>query len=168
MAEHSQPGPENIDIIKEILEHWQERLYAYCMAMLHHEHDATDVCQEVLVRVCQHAHKFDRDRSLGPWLFTIARNLCLDLLRKRREIQLNDIPEPASENKTAPPIERYEEFQKIQRIIDGLNEPYRSLLILKFNQGLSNREVAQVLDIPYSHFRVYLSRALEQVRRRVL
>src|SRR5581483_3506794 len=64
----------------------QGPLYNFCLRMLGQTEDAADVAQETFVQLYSHLHRLDEREPLAPWLFRVARNRCIDVIRRRRTI----------------------------------------------------------------------------------
>ena len=144
-------------------------VHALCRRFLGNDAEAEDACQEVFMRLVQGIRSYERQGRFAPWLFKLAANVCRNHQRssgrrRQREIQaaapVEAAPNPAIE------AEERDTVVRLRAIIDSLPEQHAVPLWLKFQQGLDNDEIAQVLDIPASSVRVLLFRALSQVRER--
>jgi len=139
--------------------------------------DAAEVAQETFIRVLRSLHTYDPDRPLKSWLFKIASNLALDLIRrrKRRPLALEDLSDedgPALEAVDTGPapdeglrVEWAEE--RFQTLVGELPEHYRAILHLRYREALSYEEIAETLDIPLGTVKVRLHRAHENLRRKL-
>ena len=112
---------------------------------------------------------YERNGRFAPWLFRLAANVCRNHLRssgrrRQREVVTASEGEPVAN--PAQEAERRETVLRLRDIIDTLPENYSVPLWLKFQQGFSNEEIAQVLDVPPDSVRVVLFRALTMVRDR--
>jgi RNA polymerase sigma-70 factor (ECF subfamily) len=143
--------------------------------MLGNHQDALDAMQDTFMRFHETLEKgiFDQDRSAGPWLLTLARNISLDHYRGRQRLQ-NKIERlklrllPTREPTSAEDIiDRMDEVEHVKSIIHQLKEPYRSVLIFKFLKELSDEEIARITGIRPQSVRVYLFRALDKVRKMI-
>ena len=72
-------------------------VYSFTHRYIRDDADAQDVTQEVFVRVWQHLRKFDQSQSFRPWLYTIAKNVCLDFLRKKVHVPFSHFEADALE-----------------------------------------------------------------------
>jgi RNA polymerase sigma-70 factor (ECF subfamily) len=119
------------------------------------------------MRLIQGIGSYERQGRFAPWLFKLAANVCRNHQRssgrrRQRETQASASSETATN--PAHEAEERDSMLRLRRIIDSLPEQHSVPLWLKFQQGLDNDEIAQVLDIPASSVRVVLFRALTQVR----
>ena len=120
------------------------------------------------MRLIQGIESYERQGRFAPWLFKLAANVCRNHQRstgrrRQREI-LAGTPESAAN--PAHEAEERDTVDRLRHIIDSLPEQHSVPLWLKYQQGLDNDEIAQVLDIPPSSVRVVLFRALVQLRER--
>jgi RNA polymerase sigma-70 factor, ECF subfamily len=122
--------------------------------------DAEDIAQETFLRAWKNLKKFDTSKNLKTWLFTIAKNASLDLLKKKRPLAFSKMTETESELESflAPYIATGEVPEIIvdQRFLKGdmdlalakLPPAYRAVLALRYNEHLKFREIAEVLREP--------------------
>lgn len=144
---------------------YQHILYNYVRYMLHHQQDAEDLVQEVFFRAYMALYTFSRaqwdELDLRPWLFTIARNLCLNHLNRVRSHQskLISIDQPQGveavermEFKHHPSpegeMEDRETLEEVSKCIRRLAEKLRTPVILHYVIGLPYQEIAIILDQP--------------------
>ena len=119
--------------------------YRYCRSILHNDEDARDALQSTMAKALAALRDEQRDFELRPWLFRIAHNEAISRLRQRRDVVDLDavgtsgpIPSETLEEQRAPCA--------AARRPRGLPERQRSALVLRELNGLSHREIAQVLD----------------------
>lgn len=133
-------------------------LLSFCLYMLGSHHDAEDAVQASFASAYRALRVDDRSVKLRPWLFTIARNECVSLLRKRRPTaELNG--EPAL---TGDPVRRLELRDEIQAMLQdmrALPEHERAALVLAEVHGLSQRDIGSVLDVRPEQVKAYVYQA---------
>ena len=123
------------------------------------------------MRLVQGIGSYERQGRFAPWLFKLAANVCRNHQRssgrrRARETQAVLLPEPPPN--PALQAEDRDAVNRLRTIIDSLPEQHSVPLWLKFQQGLDNHEIADVLDISPDSVRVVLFRALAQVRERAM
>ena len=110
-----------------------------------------DIVQEVFLRAYKNIGSFDTKRAFYPWLYRIAKNLCINAVKRasRRDIGLpseemivSNSPDPAAE------LLKNEEKEQLRRAIEKLPEKQREIVNLKTFQGCSYAEMAEILNIP--------------------
>ena len=122
-------------------------VYAFCYKMLLDSNAAQDVMQETFLRVYENRDRLMKSGAFKSWLFTIARNQCLNWLRKSgRHVPLSDdeyeLP-PASDTPFTR-MEKSEQIRFVTRFLESLRPEYREVLILREYQNLSYEEIAAV------------------------
>jgi RNA polymerase sigma factor (sigma-70 family) len=129
-------------------------LLSFCVYMLGSHHDAEDALQATFAAAHRSLLADERDVTLRPWLFTIARNACISILRRRRPwVELNG--EPAL---TGDPAHQLEVNEEMRHLLDGLlalPEPQRAALVLAELQGLRQDEIATVLGVRTNQVKAY-------------
>ena len=151
---------------RQLCQQHRQRIFTYARYYLGNSEDAEDATQEVLLRLWR------QGEGIGPadvprWLTRVARNICLDQLRRRRTRRETEPPPDLSGGAPGPAeeLERAEFRRRLQRALEGLEETQRSLVVLRDIQGLSYDEIAQALDMPLNRVKVYLHRARQKLRR---
>lgn len=134
--------------------------------------EADDVTQEVFIKLHRHLPVVEPGRERA-WLMTTTRNACIDTLRKHKShakmVQLR-AKEPTAEGngQTADPpdetLESQEFLSQLERAVAELDEPYRSIVMLREMQELSYAEICEALDMPMSRVKVYLHRGRRRLR----
>lgn len=158
----------DVALLQLLVEQYQYRLVRYLTYLLGRRDAVDDLVQETWLRVLERGHSYDGKSRFEPWLFTVARNLAFDHMRKRRTSSLdtNDTPEvPAS---PAPsPFEqaaRTEDAQRLAQSLATLEPHYREALVLRFQEDLSLEEMAGVVGAPISTVSSRIYRGLAALR----
>lgn len=148
----------------------KDRIFALAVRLTGDHAEAEDVVQESFIKLWRQRPPPNGD-SVLPWLLTVARNASLDRLRKRRMVALDGGemlnreagPEPQPDRRLAD-----EEFDaRLRRELDGLDEPFRSLVVMREMQGLEYAVIAEALSLPLTQVKVYLHRARRKLRHRL-
>ena len=159
---------------------YERKVYATAFRYTANEHDAMDISQEVFIRVFRFIHTFNLESSFSTWIYRITVNVCKDHIRKRAsraELPLELTDEESGEytveisDSTYDPVELYEQAelrQEIRRAIDDLPDNYKEIVLLRDIGGLSYDEIAQTLDIEVGTVKSRLSRARENLRKKLL
>jgi RNA polymerase sigma-70 factor (ECF subfamily) len=155
----------------------QGPLYNFCLRMLGQAEDAADVAQETFVQLYSHLGRLDEREPLAPWLFRVARNRCIDVIRRRRTVPLaftDDSGEPLSSLEPAddePLPEEIAERADLQRLLSSaiaaLPPTYSEVVALRYAGDRSFAEIAQILDCDEGAARVRFHRAKGLLRRQL-
>ena len=141
----------------------KDAVYGYALSILKNTYDAEDVLHDCCLAVYQSAHTYASDGKPMAWIFTIARNLCLDKLRNRSRFA--DLPEEDWE----PYLESNERVSPEDRIVlehclRDLADDEREILLLHLLSGMKHREIAALTDRPLSTILSKYHRALKKMR----
>jgi RNA polymerase sigma-70 factor (ECF subfamily) len=144
------------------------RLYALAFRYLNNREEAEDVVQEVMMKLWEDREHLDRYSNPAAWCTTVTRNCCIDLLRKRKRIIVDEISEVRTVMETGHDIlssfENSEAASLVSGIIGRMKEPYRSAVILRDIEGYSYEEAAKAMRTSVSTLRTVLSRARKSIR----
>ena len=173
-VERLQRGDRNA--LAPIMENYQHRLYRFLLRLIQDPVLAEDIFQHTWLRVMEKIGSYDIRRNFDGWLFSVARNLAIDHLRKRRDSSLDVTDDSGSapidrlSASGASPLEHLLEFERgavLAAAISGLPLIHREILTLRFEEDMKLDEIAEVVAIPISTVKSRLGRALESLRRRL-
>ena len=122
-------------------------ILSFCRHMLSSAEEGEDAVQHTFMAAYRHLVTGDADIQLRPWLYAIARNRCLSLLRARRERPLSEVPEPATEHLSAE-AQRRQDVREVLADVAALPEDQRAALVLAEIGAVSHEEIAIVLGVP--------------------
>jgi RNA polymerase sigma factor (sigma-70 family) len=156
MARSGNPGA-----FETIVDRYQGRLLGFCRQMLGSTEDAEDVLQEVFVNAYRAMLADEREINLRPWLYRIARNRCLNQLRKpTADAQESMDMVPAVEaSSTAEKVSNREEFRQLLADVGKLPETQRSALLLREMDAMSYEEIAAAMETSVPSVKSLLVRA---------
>lgn len=150
----------------------QRPVYGLCLRLLANESEASEVAQETMLRAWQHLDRYDASRPFEVWLLAIARNLCLDLLRRRGKLRMHtsDVQElhdvlPSGEASQETRVLEAESRQGLEDALGTLPLTDREVLALYYVQKRTTKEIASVLGVAPGTIMARLFRAREKLRR---
>jgi RNA polymerase sigma factor (sigma-70 family) len=151
----------NTGAFETIVDRYQGRLLAFCRQMLKSTEDAEDVLQEVFVNAYRAMLADEREINLRPWLYRIARNRCLNHLRKptadaQESMDMVPMVEAAS---TAEKVSNREEFRQLLEDVGKLPETQRTALLLREMDAMSYEEIAAAMEASVPSVKSLLVRA---------
>jgi RNA polymerase sigma-70 factor, ECF subfamily len=170
---------EDQEAFEELIRRHQHRVFAVAGGILRRREDVEDIAQQVFVKAYFSLKRFDQRAAFSTWLYKITVNECWDLLRKKKVRPLvyeSDLSEEqakqviAAEGKESggPDIsDRLEARQRVERLLEGLDERDRLMLMLKEVEGFAVEEIAQVLDLNANTVKVRLFRARRRIVNKV-
>jgi RNA polymerase sigma-70 factor (ECF subfamily) len=143
---------------------YQDQAWSLARYLLKDAAEAEDVCQEAFVKLWNNQDSIDPDK-VKAWLMKVTRNGCLDRIRRRKPSEeLGEWHQDTTGTGPQQGAEHEELGQWLQRSINRLGEPYRSLVVLRDVQQNSYEEVAEALELSLAQVKVYLHRARKQLR----
>src|SRR6202049_2169279 len=166
---------EDQEAFEELVRRHQHRVFAVAGGILRRREDVEDIAQQVFVKAYFSLKRFDQRAAFSTWLYKITVNECWDLLRKKKVRPLvyeSDLSEEqakqviAAEGKNsggADISDRLEARERVERLLEGLDERDRLMLILKEVEGFAVEEIAQVLDLNANTVKVRLFRARRRI-----
>ena len=144
-----------------------DRVYGYCFYLLGDHHDAEDATERTFMAALAAIDRYrDDGASFRSWLFRIAHNQLANALRsrgRRRASSLDDVPEPAVDDDPAGLVGMAEDSRRLRRALEALPDDRRQVVVLRFVDGLSAREIGAVLGRSEGSVRVLQHRALRQL-----
>ena len=141
------------------------RLRRYATAWLHNAADADDLVQDCVERALRQQATLQHPERLGGWLFAILHNLHLSKLRRERRrgvtIELDAL---ADDLALSAPAEDRNQIRDFARAMATLSEDHRQILLLISLEGLTYREIAELLEVPIGTVMSRLARARAQIK----
>ncbi|AXK81814.1 RNA polymerase sigma factor [Pseudolabrys taiwanensis] len=128
--------------------------------------DAEDVAQEAMLRVWTHAPRWQPVAAFKTWLTRIVVNLCLDRKRRAAWVDLEEAGDLV--DRTPDAVERMETNERerqLQSAIEKLPDRQRAAIVLTYSEGMSNAQVADILDTSVSAVETLLIRGKQNLRR---
>ncbi|WHX67276.1 RNA polymerase sigma factor SigW [Peribacillus frigoritolerans] len=163
----------------EIVEIYKDKVYQICFRMLGNRQEAEDLAQEAFVRAYVNIRSFNITMKFSTWLYRIATNLCIDRLRKKKPDYYLDAEVAGTEGlnmysqiasdmaKPEEEVESLELQETIQVEIMKLPEKYRSVIVLKYIEELSLKEISEILDLPVGTVKTRIHRGREALRKQL-
>lgn len=147
--------------------HYQPQIYRFIYIKVSKKTEAEDLCHQVFLKAWQNIEGFRYQRlPLSSWLYRIARNQVIDSYRtKKDELKLEEIKEVITDN---PGIEKEidlkEEIKKIKKAIEQLKPEQQDVIIMRYIEELSPKEIALALNKTPTAIRIIQHRALKNLR----
>ncbi len=137
-------------------------LYRVCFRILGNQHDAEDVCQDVMVKAFNGIPRFEYRSTFKTWLLTIAHNTCYSAIEKLKRAR--EYTSYMEENFEEPVVEFSTAAVDSEKVLFKLPPQERELLTLKYVAGLKFEEVAEVFGLSLSATKMRIYRASEQLK----
>lgn len=164
-----------------LVEKYQQPVLNFLLRSLQDETEAEDLAQNVFVQVWKSARRYRRTARFSTWLFTIARNLCLNELRRRARHPATSLESSTSESETplpqrledrqtATPTEallREELFRKVEAALAELPENQRTAILLCREEEFSYEDIAAILGCSLSATKSLIHRGRETLKQKL-
>ena len=145
---------------------YEKKIYTLCRRMCGNDEDAQEAAQDAFLSLWRSAKSFRGDASLATWLYRLATNACIDLLRRNQRggerVSLDDEETTLELVDAAPLPEQALERKETQRLIEeglrALPEEYRAILLLREAEGLSYAEIADAMHMELGTVKSRISR----------
>lgn len=153
---------------------YQPRIRRYILSMVHDPMEADDLTQEVFLQAHRKLGSLRDSDALAPWLYRIATHVCYDRFRKwsrQPAIEPLDIngsvdgsPSEIDEPRLDRVIERAEMTTCVRGFLDDLSDEYRQVILLHDMEGLTNPEIAKMLDVSLDAVKIRIHRARRRLQ----
>ncbi len=162
---------DKIELFGVLMERYEGKMKRYAAKFISNQEDIKDVVQDVFLKAYENIRSFDTRRKFSPWLYRIAHNELVNLLRKKEKRKVlpfldldTFIPHNIREENPKQEIEKREIKETVQECLERLEFKYREPVFLYYFEGLSYKEIADVLGIPVSTVGIRIKRAKEKMR----
>ncbi len=155
-----------------IVQHFQKRIYFLCLNFLKTPQDAEDAAADVFIKSYNALHTFNPQYNFSTWIFKIAANHSLEILRKQKREQnyldsltqspnLSHVTEPHS---PADVFFKRSQQKSLNNAIDTLPGNYRTALMLKYHEGFSYQQIGEIMNIPVNTVGSLILRGKKELR----
>lgn len=142
----------------ELMRLCEQDMYRIARSILQNDADIADAMQDTTLACFENLPALRTPAYFKTWLIRILINKCNDILKSgRRTVTIDRLPESGSHDSALANVE-------FSMLMDSLKEPYRTVLVLRYAEGLSTRQIAQLLDISDSAARQQLKRGRDKAR----
>lgn len=153
-----------LDEFRVLVEQYQDAVFRLVRNIVGDRHDGEDVAQDVFVTAYEHLSSYDPSRSaFSTWLLTIARNKCLNFVKKRRP-QASEIAEPVQVRTPATDAVEREFFEQLDRAMTQLPIEQRSAFVLSEIEKLSYQAIAVIEGTKIGTVKSRVNRAKRRLR----
>jgi RNA polymerase sigma-70 factor (ECF subfamily) len=166
------------ELLDQLIETYQHRLMRYLMFLTGKREVSEDLFQEVWIRVLRRGSQYNGKARFDTWIFTIARNLVIDLSRKRTMASLDEMREGGEDERpfeivedSPSPLDNFqlrEDAAEVNAVLMTLEPSYREVLALRFREELSLEEIAAITHAPLSTVKSRLYRGLAALKPQLL
>jgi RNA polymerase sigma factor (sigma-70 family) len=140
------------------------KIYSKCLSLLKDETLAQDATQEIFMKIFTNLSRFKERSKFSTWVYSITYNYCIDFLRRRKKMKAifsdemekaPDIPDQEISDKVLLELE----IKKLKQVLDNIPPGDQAILLMKYQDQMSIKEIAEVFDITESAVKMRLKRA---------
>ncbi|MEK6674518.1 MAG: RNA polymerase sigma factor [Planctomycetota bacterium] len=158
------------EAIRSLVDSHKDRLFSFLWRMIHHHHDAEEICQETFLKAFACLDTFSSEFRFSTWLFTIGYRVCLNRLRRKRDLPIDvdtvalrfrgpDQSDVLSESEDANQLR-----ETVWDAVDQLSPPQKATLLLFYRHELGCHDIARVLELPVATVKSHLHRGRARLR----
>lgn len=158
-------------IFNELFGRYRNKILKQCRLLVKNSDTAEDLTQEILIKIFMKINSFKADSQFSTWVYTVTHHTCIDFMRKNKNNLYQKL--------TAELAEAIEEeqngdehldfsFEKFDKMLEEMEPETKTILLLKYKQNLSIKEIQGQLNIGESAIKMRLLRAREKMRRYLL
>jgi RNA polymerase sigma-70 factor, ECF subfamily len=164
-----------VSAFEELINRYKNSVFSIIYRMTGQYQEAEDISQEVFLTVYQKLYQFDDTKKFAPWIHRIAINTCISALRKKNKVALLNFDdsllnqpsweEPHIYSNPEIVLERSELRSEIKAALNELPSTYQAVLMLRYQIGLNNQEIADTLGLNKENIEVKIHRARKSLRK---
>ncbi len=148
-----------------------EKIYRYIFFRVGQNREtAEDLTSEVMLKAYEAFEDFDQDRNFGVWIYRIARNHLIDHYKKTKKeiVALEDAEyELKYVDKAAEKADEGIKMEHVENAMERLPDQHKEIITLKFLSEMTNKEIAEILNLKETHVRVLISRATGNLKKQL-
>jgi RNA polymerase sigma-70 factor (ECF subfamily) len=154
----------DLALVEELVERYQYRLTRYLIYLTARRERVDDWVQDTWLRVLDRASQYDGRSRFETWLFSIARNLAIDDLRRKEGVSIESADLPPDAASPFRDAARSQDALRLAAALDTIEPIYREVLLLRFQEDLSLQEISQVTGAPVPTVSTRIHRGLARLR----
>ena len=163
---------------EELIAMHQKNIFSIAFRIAGNHEDASDMAQEVLIKIFRNLEQFKGDSKFSTWLYRVATNTCLDMKKKilkhssyslDQELETDEGSMATEIQDNSPTPEQHAEQSEVQKAINtaisNLNDQHKKVIILRDVQGFSYEEIGDMLNCSVGTVKSRINRARAQLKK---
>ncbi len=157
----------DVEAFGELYTYHVTKIYRYVFYNVHNNKErAEDITQEVFLKAWKAIGSCKgKEKTFSSWLYRIAHNLIIDIIRKSQKQSSHEAELPEDIRDTSDGMEISLEQRDLLKVIEILPQSQRQVIVMKFIEGMDNREIAETMGKSTGAIRILQMRALETLRK---
>ena len=148
-------------------DNFSDSIFRHCYFKVRNRELARDITQEAFMRTWKYINNGGEVRNMSTFLYKVANNIILDKWRKKKELSLDLLREkgfePAGNDDIN--IKKDIETKEVLKLLDRIHTTYREVIIMRYVDGLSLKEIAQILNQAENNISVRIHRGVQQIQK---
>ena len=166
-----------VEAFERLIEGYQKKVFNIALRMIGNYDDASELAQEVFIKVYKSIRSFKEESSFSTWIYKITSNVCLDEIRKRKnkkvvylddDVKLEDgeVRHQIEDDSPSPEalLERKEIKRVVKEAIQSLSEEHRLVIVMRDLQGMSYEEIGKIVKCPEGTVKSRINRARQALK----
>lgn len=152
-----------------LYERYADKVYRKCLLLTKDRETSKDLAHDILIKVFLNLSKLKKITNFSLWVHSITYNHCIDHLRSKQKVKYEDFEEQAFENISEEDIEREQQelkelqLSELEAVFEKLNEEEKLILLMRYQDGLSIKDIAHTLRIGESAVKMRLKRSRDHL-----
>lgn len=157
------------DYFSMLYRRYSSKVYSKCIFMLKNDARAKDATQEIFTKIFLNLSKFSGRSKFSTWVYSITYNFCIDTIRKRKKEknlfseEISDAPDIVEEVEDEALLEM--EVERLKKVLEEIPTGDRAVLLMKYQDDLSIKEIAGILDKTESAIKMKIKRAKHKAQK---
>jgi RNA polymerase sigma factor (sigma-70 family) len=148
-----------ISCYNELYEKYKTKTYSKCMSFFKNEVDAEDANQDIWIKIFEKLHTFNGNSAFSTWIYSITRNYCIDVIRKKKKDQIV-ISQDDGTYEVLDDSETYDYVHNYRlKLLNSLRKDDKKVLELKYLSGYSIKEISKMINKSESAVKMQIKRA---------
>lgn len=155
-------------LFNELFGRYKNKILQQCRLLVQNTDTAEDLTQEILIKIFMKINSFKAESHFSTWVYSIAHHTCIDYIRKNKrnlyQLLSEEIAEAFEDEQESDELLDFS-FEKFDKMLEEMEPEARTVIILKYKQNLSIKEMQDHLKIGESAIKMRLLRAREKMRK---
>lgn len=145
---------------------YSAKIFGKCLTLLRDEFKAQDATQDIMMKILLNLNKFSGNSKFSTWVYSITYNFCIDSIRKSKKdksILMDDVSMLSDvEDEVSDKFLLEVKLERLKKILEMINVEDKSILLMKYMDGLSIKDIASIKDKSESAIKMKIKRAKEK------
>ena len=145
---------------------YSAKIFGKCLTLLRDEFKAQDATQDIMMKILLNLNKFSGNSKFSTWVYSITYNFCIDSIRKAKKnksILMDDLSMLSDvEDEVSDKFLLEVKLERLKKILEMINVEDKSILLMKYMDGLSIKDIASIKDKSESAIKMKIKRAKEK------